>query len=165
MKVILKDYVKGFGEKNDIVEVKNGYGRNYLIPQGLATIATPSAIKMAEENTEENEPDERRGVQLHRRRRGRLLVRRRDGARAGEGECQGHASGWDAHQHVRGPRRQPRRLHHVWRVLARMPPLLQDQPLLRQLRGDTRLRCGCSGVPEVAGEMEMEDKHLHLVHQ
>ena len=36
--------------KNDIVEVKNGFGRNYLIPQGLATIATPSAIKMAEEN-------------------------------------------------------------------------------------------------------------------
>ena len=53
MKVILKDYVKGFGEKNDIVEVKNGYGRNYLIPQGLATIATPSAIKMAEENTKQ----------------------------------------------------------------------------------------------------------------
>ena len=50
MKVILKDFVKGFGEKNDIVVVKNGYGRNYLIPQGLATIATPSAIKMAEEN-------------------------------------------------------------------------------------------------------------------
>lgn len=50
MKVILKDFVKGFGEKNDIVEVKNGFGRNYLIPQGLATIATPSAIKMAEEN-------------------------------------------------------------------------------------------------------------------
>ena len=50
MKVILKDFVKGFGEKNDIVEVKNGFGRNYLIPQGLATIATPSAIKIAEEN-------------------------------------------------------------------------------------------------------------------
>lgn len=50
MKVILKDFVNGFGEKNDIVEVKNGYGRNYLIPQGLAVIATPSAIKMAEEN-------------------------------------------------------------------------------------------------------------------
>jgi large subunit ribosomal protein L9 len=50
MKVILKDFVKGFGEKNDIVVVKNGYGRNYLIPQGLAAIATPSAIKMAEEN-------------------------------------------------------------------------------------------------------------------
>jgi large subunit ribosomal protein L9 len=53
MKVILKDYVKGFGDKNDIVEVKNGYGRNYLIPQGLATIATPSAIKMANENVKQ----------------------------------------------------------------------------------------------------------------
>ena len=53
MKVILKDYVKGFGDKNDIVEVKNVYGRNYLIPQGLATIATPSAIKMANENVKQ----------------------------------------------------------------------------------------------------------------
>jgi large subunit ribosomal protein L9 len=53
MKVILKDFVKGFGEKNDIVVVKNGFGRNYLIPQGLAVIATPSAIKMAEENTKQ----------------------------------------------------------------------------------------------------------------
>lgn len=53
MKVILKDYVKGFGDKNDIVEVKNGYGRNYLIPQGIATIATPSAIKMANENVKQ----------------------------------------------------------------------------------------------------------------
>ena len=53
MKVILKDYVKGFGDKNDIVEVKNGYGRNYLIPHGLATIATPSAIKMANENVKQ----------------------------------------------------------------------------------------------------------------
>lgn len=53
MKVILKDFVKGFGEKNDIVVVKNGFGRNYLIPQGLALIATPSTIKMAEENTKQ----------------------------------------------------------------------------------------------------------------
>ncbi len=50
MEIILKDYVKGLGEKNDIVTVKNGYGRNYLIPQGLAVIATKSAKKMAEEN-------------------------------------------------------------------------------------------------------------------
>jgi large subunit ribosomal protein L9 len=55
MKVILKDFVNGFGEKNDIVIVKNGYGRNFLIPQGLATIATPSAIKMAEENVRQAE--------------------------------------------------------------------------------------------------------------
>ena len=32
MKVILKDFVNGFGEKNDVVIVKNGYGRNFLIP-------------------------------------------------------------------------------------------------------------------------------------
>lgn len=51
MQVILKDFVKGLGDKNDIVTVKNGYGRNYLIPQGLAVIATKSTIKMAEENT------------------------------------------------------------------------------------------------------------------
>ena len=50
MQVILKDYVKGLGDKNDIVTVKNGFGRNYLIPQGLATIANKSTIKMAEEN-------------------------------------------------------------------------------------------------------------------
>lgn len=50
MEVILKDYVQGLGEKNDIVTVKNGYGRNYLIPQGLAVIATESAKKVAAEN-------------------------------------------------------------------------------------------------------------------
>ena len=48
MKVILKDFVKGFGEKNDIVEVKNGFGRNYLIPQGLATIATQNGRRKRE---------------------------------------------------------------------------------------------------------------------
>jgi large subunit ribosomal protein L9 len=53
MEIILKDYVKGLGEKNDIVIVKNGYGRNYLIPQGLALIATSSAKKMAAENVKQ----------------------------------------------------------------------------------------------------------------
>lgn len=50
MKVILKEFVNNLGEKNDIVDVKPGYGRNYLIPQGLAIIATGSAVKVAEEN-------------------------------------------------------------------------------------------------------------------
>jgi large subunit ribosomal protein L9 len=50
MEIILKEYVKGLGEKNEIVTVKNGYGRNYLIPQGLAAIATSSTKKMAAEN-------------------------------------------------------------------------------------------------------------------
>jgi large subunit ribosomal protein L9 len=51
MEVILKDDVKGVGYKNDIVTVKPGYGRNYLIPQGLAEMATSSARKVVAENT------------------------------------------------------------------------------------------------------------------
>ncbi len=43
MEVILKQDVKGLGYKHDMVSVRNGYGRNYLIPQGMATLATESA--------------------------------------------------------------------------------------------------------------------------
>ncbi|MDP4269063.1 MAG: 50S ribosomal protein L9 [Bacteroidota bacterium] len=50
MQLILKEDVTNLGYKDDIVTVKDGYGRNYLIPQGKAIIATPSAIKMLEEN-------------------------------------------------------------------------------------------------------------------
>lgn len=50
MKIILKEDINGLGYKDDIVEVKSGYGRNYLIPQGKAVIATPSALKILEEN-------------------------------------------------------------------------------------------------------------------
>eukprot|EP01155_Anaeramoeba_flamelloides_P032356 Anaeramoba_flamelloidesa92673_317.p1 GENE.a92673_317~~a92673_317.p1 ORF type:complete len:149 (+),score=5.57 a92673_317:723-1169(+) len=50
MEVILKDDVANLGHANDVVKVKAGYGRNYLIPQGLAVLATPSAIKVHEEN-------------------------------------------------------------------------------------------------------------------
>lgn len=50
MEVILKDDVKGVGYKNDIVKVKPGFGRNYLIPQGLAEMASPSARKVVAEN-------------------------------------------------------------------------------------------------------------------
>jgi len=47
MELILIQDVENLGERNDIVTVKNGYGRNYLIPQGLATIASPSKKKHA----------------------------------------------------------------------------------------------------------------------
>jgi large subunit ribosomal protein L9 len=50
MQIILKEDVHGLGYKDDVVEVKNGYGRNYLIPQGKAVIATPSALKVLAEN-------------------------------------------------------------------------------------------------------------------
>ncbi|UOR05722.1 50S ribosomal protein L9 [Hymenobacter aerilatus] len=50
MEVILKDHVKGLGEKNDIVTVKPGYGRNYLLPQGLAILADKSNKKIVAEN-------------------------------------------------------------------------------------------------------------------
>ena len=50
MELILKEDIIGLGYKNDIVNVKSGYGRNYLIPQGKAVIASPSAKKVLAEN-------------------------------------------------------------------------------------------------------------------
>ncbi len=50
MKIILKEDVSNLGYKDDVVEVKDGYGRNYLIPQGKAVVATPSALKVLAEN-------------------------------------------------------------------------------------------------------------------
>lgn len=50
MEIILKEDVANLGYKDDIVTVKSGYGRNYLIPQGKAVIATESARKMLAEN-------------------------------------------------------------------------------------------------------------------
>jgi large subunit ribosomal protein L9 len=50
MEVILKQDIQGLGYKNDTVSVKDGYGRNYLIPQGLAIVASKSNKKMIEEN-------------------------------------------------------------------------------------------------------------------
>lgn len=50
MEVILKTDIKGLGYKNDLVPVKPGYGRNYLIPQGYAVLATKSNRRILEEN-------------------------------------------------------------------------------------------------------------------
>ncbi len=50
MDIILKQDVPNLGHADDIVTVKDGYGRNFLIPQGLAVLATPSARKMHDEN-------------------------------------------------------------------------------------------------------------------
>ena len=50
MELILKQDVENLGFKDDVVTVKNGYGRNYLIPQGYAVLATTSAKKVLAEN-------------------------------------------------------------------------------------------------------------------
>ena len=50
MEIILKEDVQNLGYKDDIVKVKDGYGRNYLIPTGKAIIASESARKVLAEN-------------------------------------------------------------------------------------------------------------------
>lgn len=50
MKIILKEDVRGLGYKDDVVEVKDGYGRNFLIPQAKAVIANNSNLRQLEEN-------------------------------------------------------------------------------------------------------------------
>ncbi len=50
MELILRQDVENLGFKDDVVTVKNGYGRNFLIPQGQAVLATPSAKKVLAEN-------------------------------------------------------------------------------------------------------------------
>jgi len=50
MKIILTQDIKNLGHKDDVVEVKDGYGRNYLIPKGMAKLATEGAMKMLAED-------------------------------------------------------------------------------------------------------------------
>lgn len=53
MEIILIQNVAKLGAKDTIVKVKDGYARNYLIPQGLAVLATPSAKKVIAENAKQ----------------------------------------------------------------------------------------------------------------
>ena len=55
MKLILKEDVQNLGFKDDVVSVKSGYGRNFLIPKGKAVIATTSALKILKENLKQRE--------------------------------------------------------------------------------------------------------------
>ncbi len=54
MEIILKKDLKGLGYKNDIVKVKNGYGRNFLIPQGVGVLATGSNKKIQAEEIKQS---------------------------------------------------------------------------------------------------------------
>ena len=62
MELILKQDVQNLGFKDDTVTVKNGYGRNYLIPQGFAVLATPSAKKVLAENLKQKAHKEQKLV-------------------------------------------------------------------------------------------------------
>jgi len=62
MEVILKKDVDNLGFVDDLVTVKNGYGRNYLIPQGYAVLATPSAKKALAENLKQRAFKEKKVV-------------------------------------------------------------------------------------------------------
>jgi large subunit ribosomal protein L9 len=53
MEVLLKEDIKGLGYKNDLVKVRPGYGRNFLIPRGLAVMATESNKKLIAENVKQ----------------------------------------------------------------------------------------------------------------
>jgi len=62
MEVILKKDVDNLGFKDDLVAVKNGYGRNYLIPQGYAELATPSARKVLSETLKQRAYKEQKHI-------------------------------------------------------------------------------------------------------
>ncbi len=63
MELILKKDVENLGFENDVVEVKNGYGRNYLIPQGFAVLATPSAKKVLSETLKQRAFKEKKDIE------------------------------------------------------------------------------------------------------
>jgi large subunit ribosomal protein L9 len=58
MDIILKENIEKLGFKNEIVSVKNGYGRNFLIPKGLGILATESAVKVLNENLKQQSQKE-----------------------------------------------------------------------------------------------------------
>ena len=58
MEIILKENIEKLGFKNEIVSVKNGYGRNFLIPKGLGILATESSVKVLNENLKQQSQKE-----------------------------------------------------------------------------------------------------------
>lgn len=62
MELILKQDVENLGFTDDLVNVKNGYGRNYLIPQGYAELATPSAKRMLDEVVKQRAYKEKKNI-------------------------------------------------------------------------------------------------------
>ena len=63
MKVILSDDVTNLGQKGDVVSVADGYARNFLVPKGLALVATKGSLRQAEQMQRAREEQERRDKQ------------------------------------------------------------------------------------------------------
>jgi large subunit ribosomal protein L9 len=63
MELILRKDVENLGFKDDVVTVKPGYGRNFLIPQGAAVLATPSARKVLEETLKQRSYKEKKQIE------------------------------------------------------------------------------------------------------
>jgi large subunit ribosomal protein L9 len=63
MELILKEDVENLGFKDDLVVVKNGYGRNFLIPQGKAILATISAKKVLAEKLKQSKVKEKQAIE------------------------------------------------------------------------------------------------------
>jgi len=62
MELILKDDVENLGFKDDVVKVKNGYGRNFLIPNGLAMLATESNKKVLAEKIKQSQNKQKKAI-------------------------------------------------------------------------------------------------------
>ena len=62
MELILKEDVENLGFKDDLVVVKNGYGRNFLIPQGKAVLATSSAKKVLAEKIKQSQNKQKEAI-------------------------------------------------------------------------------------------------------
>ena len=76
MKVLLKQPIPKLGERDDIVDVKDGYARNFLFPQGLAEIATGAIIQQGEERRVQREKEE-----IERRAKIEAALKKLEGAR------------------------------------------------------------------------------------
>lgn len=62
MELILKEDVENLGFKDDVVKVKNGYGRNFLIPNGLAMLATDSSKKVLAEKIKQSQNKQKKAI-------------------------------------------------------------------------------------------------------
>ena len=62
MELILKEDVDNLGFKDDLVSVKNGYGRNFLIPNGLAILATESNKKVLQEKIKQSQNKQKKAT-------------------------------------------------------------------------------------------------------